>query len=71
MDKQQFYQQQKADLKTKYAALRKQKMKRPEALLILATQYSLSKSTISSILTDSNYRKRSKSSKVKTVPKPK
>ena len=68
MNKEQFYEEQKAEIKEKYSALRKTKMKRQEALEKLAEEYNYSTSTIGEIMNNTNYRKSSKKRKEKTVP---
>ena len=68
MRKQQFYELEKEQIKTKYAALRKS-MNRTDAINILVNEYEYSTFTIGQILYNPKYRNSSKNSKVKTVPK--
>lgn len=60
MTKDQFQEQQKEQINSKYQELKAAKIKRPEALEILAKQYGYSTYTISELLSRKSYRKTKK-----------
>lgn len=57
MTKQEFQDQQKADIKKRYSALRQEKKTRPDAMKIIAIENGISPYTVNAIMSTSSYRK--------------